>query len=59
MDEEHNKLVGWCLDFPEEAAIEIARLRDEVEVQNTLEHSNTGWFIAGVLGGVFLTLVFF
>lgn len=28
MDDKHNELVGYCMDYPEEAAREIARLRN-------------------------------
>lgn len=37
MDDKLNDLVGYCMDYPEEAAREIARLRKIEEAQHLAE----------------------
>ncbi len=44
MDEQHNKLVGYCMDYPEEAELEIAELRAALQayVDEARTHTSQG-----------------
>lgn len=62
MNEEHNKLVAYVLDEPDEAAFEIARLREEVEdLRNEARRDDRliPWTVVSFLAGfVFALWVF-
>lgn len=49
MDDKLNDLVGYCMDYPEEAAREIARLR---------ETNLVPWMVVAFLAGVLVGLWF-